>query len=272
MSGDPDEVIPPKGSRAAPASWDPNEAIGSRSAWVALGVLCFGIFLSTLDGTAVSALLPTIVRDFEGGFTPTAVERASWIVTAYLVGYTVVMPVMGRIADLFGLRRVFNISLLMFMIGSVLCTMAPSINWLAGLRALQAVGGGALVPITMGIIGRSFSRSKQAMALGVLVLVYEAGGAIGPFYGAFMAQPLGWRGIFWINVPLGLAVMAVVWLLVPRWPRREVHIDYQGAALLALFLGLVTGGLSGQRTYGWNHFVFPMLAASAVVLAAFVWV
>ncbi len=244
--------------------------IGTRSAWAALAVLCFGIFLSTLDGTAVSALLPTIIKDYEGAFSPTAVERAGWIVTAYLVGYTVVMPVMGRVADLFGHRRVFNVSILIFITGSVLCTLAPSIQWLAALRALQAVGGGALIPITMGILGYSFDRRQHAMALGFLVLVYEAGGALGPFYGAFMAQPVGWRGIFWINVPLCLAVMVVVWLLVPRWPRRDVHVDYRGAVLLAIFLTLVTAGLSGQRTYGWYHFVIPMLAAGAAVLVAFI--
>ena len=239
---------------------------------MALAVICFGIFLAALDQTAVSALLPTIIKDYEGAFSPTAVERASWIVTAYLVGYTVVMPVMGRLADVFGHRLLFNVSILIFIAGSVLCTLAPSFKWLAAFRAIQAVGGGAIVPIAMGMVGIGFSRRMQALAIGILVSAGEAGGVIGPLYGALMAEPIGWRGIFWINIPLGLAVMAVVWLLVPRWPRQHLKIDYRGAALLAMFLTLITAGLSGQRTYGWYQFVIPMLAAGGVVFAAFIWV
>ena len=186
-------------------------------AYAALAVICFGIFVAALDQTAVSALLPTLITDFEGGFSPNAVERAGWIITAYLVGYTVVMPVMGRVADLFGHRRLFNISMLIFIAGSVLCALAPSLQLLAVFRAFQAVGGGAIVPIAMGIVGHSFDRRRQAMAIGLLVAAGEAGGVIGPLYGAFVALPLGWRMIFWINVPLGLAIIAFVWRFVPRW-------------------------------------------------------
>lgn len=244
---------------------------GRTSAWVALAVICFGIFLAALDQTAVSALLPTIIKDYEGAFSPTAVERAGWIITAYLVGYTVVMPVMGRIADLLGHRLLFNVSILIFIAGSITCALAPTLKWLAVFRALQAVGGGAIVPIAMGMVGFTFSRKTQALAIGVLVSAGEAGGVIGPLYGALVAEPVGWRGIFWINVPLGLAVIAVVHWLVPRWPRRKVYIDYRGAVLLAMFLTVITAGLSGQRTMGWYQFVIPMLAAGAVLLAAFIW-
>ena len=100
----------------------------------------------------------------------------------------------------------------------------------------------------------------------------EAGGVIGPLYGALVARPFGWEWIFWINVPLGLAIMAAVWKLAPAQPRRRVAIDYRGAMLLAMFLTLLTAALSGQRTMGWYRFVLPMLAAGAVILAAFIWV
>ncbi len=249
----------------------PDELIGKKAAWVALAVICFGIFLAALDQTAVSALLPTIIKDYEGAFSPTAVERAGWIVTAYLVGYTVVMPVMGRLADLLGHRLLFNVSILIFISGSVMCALAPSLKWLAVFRALQAVGGGAIVPIAMGVVGLGFSRKMQGLAIGILVSAGEAGGVIGPLYGALTAEPFGWRGIFWINIPLGLAVMAVVWLLVPRWPRSRVYIDYLGAVLLAMFLTLITAGLSGQRTLGWWEFTVPMMAAGIVVLVLFIW-
>ena len=250
----------------------PGTTMGKASAWVALSVICFGIFLAALDQTAVSALLPTIIKDYEGAFSPSAVERAGWIVTAYLVGYTVVMPVMGRLADLLGHRLLFNISILIFMGGSALCAVAPTLKWLAVFRAVQAVGGGAIVPIAMGMVGLGFTRRTQALAIGILVSAGEAGGVIGPLYGAFVSQPMGWRWIFWINIPLGLAVIAVVQLMVPRWPRERVYIDYRGAVLLAMFLTVITAALSGQRTIGWYEFVFPMMAFGAVLLAAFIWV
>lgn len=245
--------------------------MGVTSSWVALVVICFGIFLAALDQTAVSAVLPTIVKDFEGAYSPSSVERGGWIITAYLVGYTVFMPVMGRLADLLGHRRLFNVSIIIFTVGSVLCTMAPNLKWLAAFRAVQAIGGGAIVPIGMGVVGLGFSRKMQALAIGVLVSAGEAGGVIGPLYGALMAEPIGWRGIFWINVPLSLLVMAVVWWLVPRWPRQRVAIDYRGALLLAAFLSTITIALSGQHTLGWYQFVLPLLGAAAVILALFIW-
>src|SRR5659263_419066 len=182
------------------------------------------------------------------------------------------MPVMGRIADLLGHRLLFNVSILIFIAGSIMCALAPTLKWLAFFRAIQAVGGGAIVPIAMGMVGLGFSRKMQGLAIGILVSAGEAGGVIGPLYGALVAEPIGWRGVFWINVPLGLAVIAVVHFMVPSWPRRRAYIDYRGAVLLAMFLTMVTVGLSGQRTMGWNQFVFPMLAAGVALLAAFVWV
>lgn len=245
---------------------------GKMAAWVSLAVICFAIFLAALDQTAVSALLPTIIKDYEGAFSPTAVERAGWIITAYLVGYTVVMPVMGRVADLLGHRLLFNVSIVIFIAGSVLCAVAPSLKTLAFFRALQAAGGGAIVPIAMGIVGHTFSRRQQGFAIGILVAAGEAGGVIGPLYGAYVAEPFGWQWIFWVNVPLGLAIMGMVRLLVAKRPRRHVAIDYKGAVLLAMFLSLVTVGLSGQRTVGWYQFVLPMFAAGAASLALFIWV
>jgi MFS family permease len=122
----------------------------------------------------------------------------------------------------------------------------------------------------MAMGGVMLSRRQQALAIGMLVAAGEAGGVIGPLYGAYLAEPFGWEWIFWINIPLGLAVIALVWLLVPKSPRREVAIDYRGALLLAACLSAVTVGLSGQRTVGWYEFVLPMIAAGVVFLVLFI--
>lgn len=249
-----------------------------KAAWAALAVTCLGIFLAALDQTAVSALLPVIIDDFGISLSrePEALEQAGWLVTGYLIGYTVAMPVMGRIADLYGHRRLFNLSMLVFILGSILCALSPSIGYMAVFRALSAVGGGAIVPIAMGMVGYDFSRRQQAMALGLLVAAGEAGGVIGPLYGAIIADgaylvdPIGWRWVFWINIPLGLVIMAAVWLLAPRHPRRRVAVDYRGALLLAMLLGVVTVGLSGQHAVGWYEFTLPLLGAGAVLLILFI--
>ncbi|MBE0429534.1 MAG: MFS transporter [Thermoleophilia bacterium] len=243
---------------------------GFLAAWISLAVICFAIFLAALNQTAVSTLLPAIIQDYEGAFSPTAVERAGWIITAYLIGYTVVMPVMGRVADLLGHRFLFNISIAIFIAGSVLCAVSPGLRVLAFFRAIQAVGGGAIVPIAMGIVGATFTRRHQAMAIGLLVAASEAGGVIGPPFGAYIAEPFGWRWIFWINVPLGIGVMILVWRLVARGTRRQVSIDYRGAVLLAMALTFVTVGLSGQRAVGWYEFTLPLILAGAVSLVMFI--
>lgn len=260
---------------AAVAGSDLQDRPTKKAAYVALGVICFAIFVAALDQTAVAALLPEIIDDFEPTYSPVntePLEMAGWIITAYLIGYTVFMPVMGRVADVLGHRLLFNISIVIFVVGSVLCTFATSFWQLAAFRAVQAIGGGAIIPIAMGIVGFSFSRKQQALAIGLLVAAGEAGGVIGPLYGAYLAEPYGWRFIFWVNIPLGVAVIAVVHRLVARHPRQRVPIDYRGAALLALFLTLITVGLSGQKTGGWAQFVLPMLVAGIMVLVAFIFV
>jgi EmrB/QacA subfamily drug resistance transporter len=265
----------PDDATAAVAGTGLEDKPGKSSAYVALGVICFAIFVAALDQTAVSALLVTIIEEFEPTYSPTntgPLEMAGWIITAYLIGYTVFMPIMGRVADLLGHRFLFNISMVIFIAGSVLCALSPNFWWLAVARAIQAIGGGAIIPIAMGIVGFSFSRLQQGFAIGLLVAAGEAGGVLGPLYGAYLAEPFGWRFIFWVNIPLGIAVIAIVRWLVAKHPRQKVPIDYRGAALLALFLTLITVGLSGQKTGGWLQFVVPMLVAGAVVLAAFIFV
>ena len=131
-----------------------------RSQHIALAVLCTGIFLAALDQTVVVTVLPRIIDDLEGGFSPAGVERAGWIVTAYLFGFTVVLPLMGRVADLYGHRRTYNLAMLIFAAGSLLCAVSGSLYMLVGFRAIQAIGGGAVVPIAMAVVGHNFPEGR----------------------------------------------------------------------------------------------------------------
>jgi len=155
----------------------------SRNHNIALAVLCAGIFLAAIDQTVVVTVLPRIIDDLEGGFSPAGVERAGWIITAYLFGFAVVLPLMGRVADLYGHRRTYGIAMGIFALGSLLCAFSGSLYALVGFRGLQAIGGGAVVPIAMAVVGHEFPVGKRALALGIIGAAGEAGGVLGPLYG-----------------------------------------------------------------------------------------
>ena len=243
---------------------------GIRSIRISLAVLCLGIFLAAVDQTVVVTVLPDIIDDLEGGFSSSGVERAGWIVTAYLLGYMIVLPLMGRVADRFGHRRIYFLSLGIFAMGSLLCALSTSLFGLVGFRAIQAVGGGALVPVAMAVAGHSFTPRQRAIALGVIGAAGEAGAVLGPIYGAVVGQFMGWRAIFYLNLPLVLIIFWLVHRYVGKSPRYPVRIDYRSGLLLALGLGSATFAISGAGELGWLTFGLPLLGISLVFLVAFV--
>ncbi len=232
-------------------------------------MLCTGIFLAALDQTVVVTVLPQIVSDLQNGFSSAGVERAGWIVTAYLTGYTIMLPLMGRVADLHGHRRTYNLAMAIFALGSLMCAFTPNLFFLVGFRAIQAVGGGAVLPIALAVVGRNFPPGKRAFALGIIGAAAEAGGVLGPLYGSVIGQYLGWRAIFYLNIPL---VLIIIWLMrrhVAESERGGSRVDWRSGILLALALGLATTAVSGAREAGWLLFGAPLLALSLAFLAAF---
>jgi MFS family permease len=250
-----------------------------------------GIFLAALDQTVVVTALWPISQDLN--IPVTEIDRAAWVVTAYLLGYTVALPLMGRVADLYGQRRVYLLSLGLFMLGSFLCAIADSLPWLIGARALQAVGGGAVLPVGMAMASHLFDGRRVPFVLGLLGAVAEAGGVIGPLWGAGIMRYLdgvlgqvGWRWIFWVNIPLGLLIGGLV-LLTPKMERFPGKVDWPGAGLLAagllaLALGLSTPGSVGAwvgldtvHSGGEASLITPqgvgLIAAAVVLFGLFVW-
>ncbi|MDO8735641.1 MAG: MFS transporter [Thermoleophilia bacterium] len=242
----------------------------SRNRYIALSVLCAGIFLAAIDQTVVVTVLPRIIDDLEGGFSPAGVERAGWIITAYLFGFAVVLPLMGRVADLYGHRRTYGLAMVIFALGSLLCAFSDSLYALVGFRALQAVGGGAMVPIAMAVVGHNFPAGKRALALGIIGASGEAGGVLGPLYGSLIGQYIGWRAIFYLNIPLVLVIVWLLWRYVDESKRYKVAIDYRSAALMALGLGLTTLGVSGGREAGWYGFGLPLVGLGLALIIAFI--
>ena len=234
-----------------------------------LAVVCLGIFFAALDQTVIYGALPDMMKDIS--LPVTKLDQAAWIVIGYLLGYTFAMPLMGRVSDVYGHGRIYVLSLLIFMVGSIGVALAINLQWIVGARIVQAVGGGALVPVAMAIVGDVFVERRRAIALGVIGAAVEAGGALGPFYGAALAQFWGWRWIFWINLPVSLLSILVVSLFVGASVRTQGKIDYIGGFLLALALGLFSLGVSQQS--GQPHFlvsILGFLVGSLIFFALFI--
>jgi EmrB/QacA subfamily drug resistance transporter len=235
-----------------------------------LAIVCLGIFFAALDQTVIYGALPDMMKDIS--LPVTKLDQAAWIVIGYLLGYTFAMPLMGRVSDVYGHGRIYILSLLIFMVGSTAVALATDLQWIVGARVVQAIGGGALVPVAMAIVGDVFVERHRAVSLGVIGATVEAGGALGPFYGAALAQFWGWRWIFWINLPISLLAIFVVLLFLGPSPRARGKIDYIGGLLLAVALAFFSLGVSQQS--GQSYFLVYVLGfsiGSLLFFAFFIW-
>ncbi len=232
-------------------------------------VICLGIFIAALDQTVIYGALPGMMKDIN--LPVTKLDQASWIVIGYLLGYTFAMPIMGRVSDVYGHGRIYLLSLVIFIVGSMLVALANNLQWVVSARIIQAIGGGAVVPIAMAIAGDIFVGKSRAVALGIIGAAVEAGGALGPFYGAALAQFWSWKWIFWINLPIGLIIMLVVFLYLGPSPKAQGKIDYLDGFLLAAGLALFSLAISQQsgRPQFWLY-ILGFLAASFLFFTFFI--
>lgn len=195
--------------------------------------------------------------------------------TSYLLASTIVTAIVGKLGDLFGRKTVFQAAILFFIAGSVLCGLAGSMSMLVASRALQGVGGGAMMVTAMAVIGEVIPLRERGRYQGALGAVFGVTTVIGPLLGGFFTDHLTWRWAFWINVPIGIIVIAVGTMAIPSLAKAaKPVIDYAGI----LFIGLAASGLTlatswGGSTYAWSSpMIIGLFAASVVALAAFVWV
>lgn len=199
-----------------------------------VGALLLVMLLSALDQTIVSTALPTIVGELGG------LDQLSWVVTAYLLSSTVVLPLYGKLGDLYGRKIVLQAAIVLFLAGSALCGVAQDMTQLIVLRALQGLGGGGLMVVTMAAIGDLVPPDRRARYQGMFGGVYGLATIIGPLLGGFLVEHLSWRWIFTINLPLGFLALAVIGVAFrPHTAHVKHRIDYMGAAFLATALTCV---------------------------------
>src|SRR6478609_2275658 len=251
---------------AAPTSAPPTP-LSPRSVLVVFSGLMLGALLASLDQTIVATALPTIVRDLGGA------QHLSWVVTGYLLAATVSTPLWGKLGDLLGRKSMFQVCIVIFLIGSALCGISQSMLELVLFRALQGIGGGGLMVLAQAIIGDIVTPRERGKYQGIFGAVFGVSSVAGPLLGGFFVDNLSWRWVFYVNLPIGLLALVVTSVVLPASIRRAiVKVDYLGIAFLTAGLSAIVVFTSFGSDWGWTSTgEIALLVIAVVSLILFVW-
>ncbi len=231
--------------------------------------LLLGIFVASMDNTIVATAMATIVADLGG------LKQFVWVTSAYMVAEMAGMPIFGKLSDMYGRKRFFLFGMIVFLLGSVLCGMAQTIVQLSIFRAIQGIGGGALVPIAFTIMFDIFPPEKRGKMGGLFGAVFGLSSIFGPLLGAYITDYLNWRWVFYINIPLGIVAFLLLWIYYRESPKHSKQsIDWLGVmtlvpAIVCLMFALELGG----QKYDWDSAVIiGLFSAFALLFLAFLYV
>lgn len=252
---------------SAPPQQSLGETLDPRQRWLLLGSLMISLFIGALDQTVVSTATPRILADL-GGF-----EQLSWLFTSYMLASTVVIPLVGKLGDVFG-RKLFLIGgIALFMVSSAACGAAPTMTSLIWFRVIQGLGGGMIFASVFASLGDIFSPAERGKYIGLFTGTFSLASILGPTVGGLLTDHGGWRLVFLLNIPVGLIAIPAIWRNLPkRVVTRKPKIDFLGAILLsgasvAMLLALVWAG----DKYAWGSLeILGLLAASVVFIALFI--
>ncbi|MCP4168173.1 MAG: MFS transporter [Chloroflexi bacterium] len=238
--------------------------------WWILAAIGISLLMSSIDGTIVNVALPTLTRELQTEFA-----TIQWVVLSYLLGLAVLMLSMGRLGDMVGKKQIFSSGLVLFVAGSVLCGLSPGVYWLIVFRFIQSIGAAMMLALGVAIVTETWPAPERGKAIGISGGIISLGIALGPALGGIILQYLDWRWIFFVNLPIGILALILVWVYVPPLKPKEggERFDYLGAllvgvALLTFSLSMTFGQVNGFLSLS----TVALLALSIITLGAFVWV
>ncbi len=240
-----------------------------RKWWVLLAI-GLGTFMAAMDGSIVNTILPVISQSFDAD-----IATIEWVVVVYLLVLSGLMLSFGRLGDLRGHRNLYVIGFTFFLVSSALCGLAPSIGWLIGFRAFQAVGGAMLAANSPAILTKNFPSTQRGQALGMQATMTYLGLTVGPVLGGLLADQFGWRSVFYINLPVAAAAIIISLVFIPQDKPETVteKFDPLGAGLFITGLTALLFGLNQGHTLGWSSpVILGLLFTGLVLLGVFVFV
>jgi EmrB/QacA subfamily drug resistance transporter len=243
----------------------PQTINSSRRFWT-LVIVSLGLFMTVLDNLVVNVALPSIHRDLGA-----SIQTLEWTVNAYVLAYAVFLLTGSALGDRFGRKRMFMLGISVFTAGSVAAALSPTIDFLIAARALQGIGAAIVTPLTLTLLAEAFPPEKRGLALGVWSAISGIGVAAGPLVGGALTQAASWHLIFWVNVPIGLALVPLAGARLVESRGSVKHLDLPGLALASSGLFGLVFGLVRSQSLGWGSAdVLIPLAAGVVLLLAFI--
>ncbi|GAA3106627.1 DHA2 family efflux MFS transporter permease subunit [Streptomyces rectiviolaceus] len=221
--------------------------------WLGLIAIALGVALIVVDTTIVNVIVPSVIEDLDTGSA-----QAQWIQESYAIVFAALLLLTGRLADIFGARRIFVAGVVVFGATSVLAGLAPGSGLLILARFLQGAGAAMILPTSLSLLNATFTGKARGQAFAIWGSTIGAAAALGPLLGGWLAEHVSWRWAFGINVPLSVIVAAGVLLYMAPSPRTKGRVDVPGAVLSAVGLGLLAFGLVEGRTYGWIVSIEPL--------------